>query len=99
MLGHVRCIANFRTIFRKESASYIPGNMVFCCILIICITILLQTQDAHFYHLKLGVHHKFSELFTTLQAVHGVAWKEPNINTFGVSHKATSSPPPPILNL
>jgi hypothetical protein len=35
--GYVRCTTTFRTIFKKKSLSYIPGNMVFCCILIICI--------------------------------------------------------------
>jgi hypothetical protein len=45
-----------------------------------------------FSHLKIKVH--LEELFISLQTVHGVAWKEPNVNTFGVRHQATSSPPP-----
>jgi hypothetical protein len=36
---------------------------------------------------------KVEELFTSLQTVHGIAWKEPNIKTFGVSQQTTSSPP------
>jgi hypothetical protein len=34
---------------------------------------------------------KFDKLFTSFQIVHGVAWKEPNVNTFRVNHQATSS--------
>jgi hypothetical protein len=48
-------------------------------------------------HWKIEVHLKFTELFTSLQTVHKVAWNEPNINTFRVSHQATY-PPPPTFN-
>jgi hypothetical protein len=53
----------------------------------------------HFFLLKIEVRLNFEELFTILLIVHGVAWKEPNVNTFGVSYQATSSTPahPPYL--
>jgi hypothetical protein len=47
----------------------------------------------NFSHWKIEVHLQFEELFTSLQTVHRVAWKEPNIYTFKVSHHTTSSPP------
>jgi hypothetical protein len=39
---------------------------------------------------RIGVHLKFQELFTSLQTVHWVAWKGPNVNI-----RASLSPPPP----
>jgi hypothetical protein len=47
-------------------------------------TMLLWIWDAYFSHWKIEVHLKFAELFTSWKTVHGVAWKEPNINTFRV---------------
>jgi hypothetical protein len=39
---------------------------------------------------------KFEELCTSLQTVHGAAWKEPNANTFKVSSWRIIPPPPPL---
>lgn len=38
----------------------------------------------------------FEEVFTSLQTVHGVVFKESIVNTFGVSHEAMSSPFPSL---
>jgi hypothetical protein len=41
---------------------------------------------------------KFEELFTSLQIVHEVAWKESNIDTFGGEPSSYIIPPPPTFN-
>jgi hypothetical protein len=46
-----------------------------------------------FPHLKIEVCLKFEGVFISLQTVHGVAWKKPNINSSRVSHQATKSHP------
>jgi hypothetical protein len=38
-----------------------------------------------FFLLKIEMRLKFEELSTSLQTVHGVVWKERNVNMFGVS--------------
>jgi hypothetical protein len=45
-----------------------------------------------FYVEKLRCVLNSRKLFTRFQTVHGVAWEEPDVNTFGVSHQATSPP-------
>jgi hypothetical protein len=48
----------------------------------------------HIFHIlscwKIEGHLKFKELFISLQTLHRVAWKEPNVNTFWGSRQATS---------
>jgi hypothetical protein len=48
-----------------------------------------KTRLTHISYWKIEVHLKFEELFTNSQTVQGVAWKEPDVNTFRVSHQAT----------
>jgi hypothetical protein len=64
----------------------------FSCFLCIPCYFKYKTWNFHIFpHWKIEVRLKFKELFTSLQTVDRVAWKEPNVNTFVVNHQATSS--------
>jgi hypothetical protein len=69
-------------------------------IIIIIIIIIITSNIRHILHIfsrwQIEVRLQFVELFTSVRNVYGAVWKQPNVNTFGVSHQAISSPLPPL---